>query len=273
MRNKLWSKESNMEDRGGLPLRPPDAAISIMYDLITPFLKSDFHRYELVLLGITPEIIALPWPSNVNLRAYDQSAEMITSLWQGNIGITSSVEQACWKSLPVSDRTVDFFLGDGCTTQLGDENAYHEIFAEMERTLHPAGKIVMRCFIRPTVKETFDQVVQDAFAGNIKYFGSLKWRIALILANKQDNFSIRVTDIFDTFNRLFPDRDELSRVAGWTSEMVNAIDRYSGLTTSYTFPTFNQLEQLIKPWFKIVEVKFGNYELGDCCPILLLDRV
>ena len=262
-----------INDRGGLPLRPPREATRIMYELVTPFLHKDVYCHELVLLGVTPEIVGQPWPINVNLRAFDQSEEMITSVWQPNTRITSSVEQACWQSLPVEDKTVDIILGDGCTTQLPDKLAYQKLFAELARILRPNGNIVMRCFIRPPLQESPDQVVRDAFAGNIKYFGSLKWRLAMALVDQQDDFTIRVSDIFDAFNNLFPDRDQLAMIAGWPLEMIETIERYHRSSICYTFPTLTQLEKLISRWFTISEIHWGKYELWECCPTVLLRGV
>ncbi|MEI7824439.1 MAG: methyltransferase domain-containing protein [Chlorobiaceae bacterium] len=244
-----------------------------MYELVAPFLYKDVYRHELVLLGVTPEIVGQPWPINVNFRAFDQSEEMIASVWQPNTRITSSVEQASWQSMPVDDRAVDIILGDGCTTQLPDKLAYEKLFAELARVLRPNGKIVIRCFIRPPLQESLDQVVRDAFAGNIKYFGSLKWRLAMALVEQQDDFSIRVSDIFDTFNELFPDRDQLAMIAGWPLEMIETIERYHRSGTCYTFPTLTQLEKLISRWFTISEVHWGKYELWERCPTLLLRGV
>lgn len=262
-----------MHDRGGLPLRPPEEAVTMMFELVTPFLHKDSNRHELVLLGVTPEIAGLPWPKNVNLRAFDQSAEMIASVWQPTIAITSSVEQAEWQSMPLPDGSVDAIVGDGCTTQLPDKLAYQHLFLELARVLRQNGEIVMRCFIRPPLKETLYQVVGDALAGNINYFGSLKWRIAMALVEQQDHFSIGVCDIFDTFNQLFPDRVQLARAAGWPLAMVETIDRYSGSSICYTFPTLTQLEKLISQWFAIAEVRYGQYELSERCPTLRLRRI
>jgi SAM-dependent methyltransferase len=273
MQNHVWSKHPMMNDRGGLPLRPPREATKIMYELVTPFLHKDVYRLELVLLGVTPEIVGQPWPINVNFRAFDQSEEMIASVWQPNTSITSSVEQACWQSMPVNDSTVDIILGDGCTTQLPDKLAYQKLFAELARVLRPNGNIVMRCFIRPQWHESLDQVVRDALAGNITYFGSLKWRLAMALVEQQDDFTIRVSDIFDVFNTLFPDRDQLAMIAGWPLVMVETIERYHRSKTCYTFPTLTQLEILISRWFTISEVHWGHYELWERCPTFLLRRV
>ena len=262
-----------MHDRGGLPLRPPEEAVTMMFELVAPFLHNGVNRHELVLLGVTPEIAGLPWPKNVNLRAFDQSAEMIASVWQPTIAITSSVEQAEWQLLPLPDGSVDAILGDGCTTQLPDKLAYQQVFLELSRVLRQDGEVVMRSFIRPPFKETLDQVVRDALAGTINYFGSLKWRIAMALVEQQDNFSIGVGDIFDTFNHLFPDRVQLAKAAGWPLAMVETIERYSGSRICYTFPTLPQLEQLISRWFTISKVCYGKYELSERCPTLQLRRI
>jgi hypothetical protein len=81
---------------------------------------------------------------------------------------------------------------------------------------------------------------------------------------------VRVHDITETFDRLFPDRDELETAMGWTRAEIDTIDTYRDMETIYTFPTLQEFAEMCAPHFEIHSVRHGSYELANCCPILTL---
>lgn len=270
MVNTIWSEQASIKHRGGFPLRPPPDVVNIMNELIRPVFEKKEQCYQAVLLGVTPELVNLAWPSNVRLQAFDQSLEVISALWQANPNITSFVQQASWQDMPIESSSIDVIVGDGCTTQLPNTLAYRTLFSELRRVLASDGSICMRCFIRPDFTESLDSIVEDLYAGQIKYFGSLKWRIAMASVPQQGSFSIKLQAIHAMFDYFFGDRIVLANATGWSPEMINTIDLYKNMTAEYSFPNLSQLTELIAPYFKIVDVRYGEYELSDRCPIITL---
>ncbi|NDE82843.1 MAG: class I SAM-dependent methyltransferase [Chlamydiia bacterium] len=272
MKLNVWNDHVNiMKHRGGYPLKPPSQAIDAFFQEATSRINPETEAQTIVLLGVTPEIVSLPWPKNVTIKAFDQSQEMIDAIWEPNASIQSNIEKYYWQSLPLENESADLILGDGCTTQMADEGEYEKLFFEMDRILKPSGAFLMRCFIQPAVRESFEQIIESAYGKEIQYFGSLKWRVAMA-AMKDDESSIAVKEIFKTFNQLFPDRNSLSMITGWSKEVIDGIDAYKTSSSIYSFPTLEDLIATFNKFFMVTTVNTQAYELSDRCPIFKMTK-
>ena len=270
MSNDIWQNKYSIQYRGGFPLRPPQEVANLFDKLVNATNKNTNKPFELILLGVTPELALINWPDNISLKAFDQSKEMIANVWQYNPKINSSVHLSTWQSLPLVSHTIDSIIGDGCTTQLSDKDTFDLLFNELHRVLKAEGHIFLRCFIRPDETESLSKISEDALGGKIKFFGSLKWRIAMSLVSHHKNMFISVNEIYKSFNELFPDREKLSAHTQWPIDMINTIDSYLGSLMQYNFPTLNEFEAMLPNTIKIREVSYGSYELSERCPILNL---
>lgn len=224
-----------------------------------------------VILGVTPELVQLPWPAGTRLLALDQSAAMIASVWQPHPRIASGVREARWQSMPVENGSIRLVAGDGSLNALTSLQEYPDVFAETARVLQPTGALVLRCFVRPERAETLDAVAAAALAGRIGNMHALKWRIAMAL-DVDHSFSVAVVDIRSAFERLFPDRKRLAGITGWPLQVIDTIDAYRGVATRYSFPTLAAIRAAAAPLFEVGEVRYGRYELAERCPTVLFRR-
>jgi len=270
MSNDIWQNKYSIQYRGGFPLRPPQEVANRFEKLVNDINRNASKPFELTLLGVTPELALINWPDNFYLKAFDQSKEMIANVWQSNPKINSSVHLSTWQSLPLSSHTIDSIIGDGCTTQLSDENAFDLLFTELNRVLKAEGHIFLRCFIRPEETESLFKISEDALTGKIEFFGSLKWRIAMSLVAGNQNMFIHVNEIYKSFNELFPDRDSLSKHTKWPIDLINTISSYQNSSMQYNFPTLKEFEALLPSTIKIKEIYYDSYELSERCPVLNL---
>ena len=271
-KSAVWQKHSTHWSRVGAPLRPTEEDGCLMFELATPVLAG-VHDAQIMVMGVTPEVVQLPWPRGAQLQAFDCSEAMIASIWRPHAEISSAVQCARWQQLPLQNGAMDLIVGDGATTQFAGLVDYQEVFSELARVLKPGGALIMRCFLRQQSSDELDAIKRSALAGEIASFGTLKWRIAMALVGQRSGFGIRVTEIFAAFESLFPDRDQLSRQAAWPREDIDTIDAYRGAEACYTFPTLAELLQIIAPWFELAAVRHGTYELADCCPTIALHRL
>ena len=272
----LWSKKLSMKYRGGLPLRPPSEVTNCMHKIISQLMlrkKMSKERINLVLLGVTPEITNLPWAKNVTLKAFDKNKDMIKYVWEAPKKIASQVKQSLWQEIPLESNSADFIIGDGCTTQFPNKKTYRDFFKEQHRIIKKDGFLLLRCFLNTQKQEHFDGIIKDIKKGNIQYFGTLKWRIAMAILGKNKTFSIRVKKIHAVFEKLFEDRSFLTRFGGWDKKIINSIDTYKDSDAKYTFPSIQEFEKLISPQFKIVKFYYPKYELTKRCPILLMKPI
>ena len=266
----MWRKQSRQWQHVGAPLRPTEEDQHLLFSVSAPVLNCVSPR--LMVMGVTPEVVNLPWPADAHLTAVDRCEQMIARVWQPHKEIPSSVECADWHRLPFEDKRFQLLIGDGCTTQFTGENDYLEIFAELSRVLDDDGQLTMRCFVRPEIPELLDAVVVAAHSAEISNFGSLKWRLAMALVGRSGNMAIPVTRITEVFDSLFPDRDLLAREANWAREEIDTIDAYRDNSVCYTFPTLAELEIILKPYFRVENVCSASYELASQCPILSLRK-
>jgi len=238
-----------------------------MLRLSAPALDAGGANANLLLLGVTPEIVQLAWPGQVRLLALDRSDEMISWVWRPNPGISSAVQRARWQEMPVEHRSMEVVVGDGSLNVLERMEDYPEVLSEVARVLKPGGLLVVRCFVRPDERESLENIMTAALAGEIESFHALKWRIAMA-SSDEGNFNVDLRDVFASLNHLFPDRDVLAKRTGWLRESVETIDAFDGVASLLTFPTLSALFKACAPYFEPVKIERGHYELAECCPTI-----
>lgn len=226
---------------------------------------------KIALLGVTPELVQLPWPQKVVLDAFDHSADMIARVWRPHPTVDSSVHKADWRALPLEAETLNAVVGDGSLNVLPELGQYPAVLKELHRVLVAQGHVVIRCFIRPDVVEPVPAIVAAALAGQVGSFHGLKWRLAMALAGLS-GACVAVSDIHAVFEASFSSRFALSEATGWPQEQIDTIDAYRGSPTRYTFPTLDQMREQCERWFDVVKVAYGSYESADRYPTLTLVR-
>jgi len=226
---------------------------------------------ELLVLGVTPEVVLLPWPASVRLHAFDHSEQMIATVWQPHPQIASSAQQASWQRLPLADHSVGVAVGDGSFNSLPELADYTEVMLELARVLQPDALLCLRYYALPPVRESLLEVGAAVKAGHVQSFHALKWRVAMAVC-EGPTFSVALPAIRAAFEALFPDRDSLAASTGWRREVIDTIDAYQGLLTRYTFADLDTLKALCAPWFTLEAMACGDYELGERCPTLSLRR-
>jgi SAM-dependent methyltransferase len=264
----VWERHARQWQRVGAPLRPSEEDGRLMMELANLLLVQS-PRPRIVVMGVTPELVKLPWPDRSDLLALDHSAEMIARVWEPHPRIQSSVRQARWQAMPLENNSVDVVVGDGSLNVLPRLEDYAGLYAEVARVLRPGGGLIVRCFVRPDVPEPMGEVVKAALNGQIQSFHALKWRVAMALGVGPD-YSVAVSDIHAAFNRHFPDRNRLAELAGWAPETIDTIDAYQGAATRYTFPTLDALRIAAAGLLDTKPPRYGGYELSGRCPTLLM---
>ena len=251
---------ANQWNRLGPPLRPCHEDVENFRQLLGA--PEGLH----LLLGITPELSDLA----PHLIAVDNSAGMIGAVWPGNTTGHKAI-QADWLDMPFADNTFDAVIADGSLTLLDYPLQYQQLFSQLKRVIRPGGKLVIRIFASPDSGETCAAVCRDAMAGQIAGFHAFKWRLSMALAAESQNPNLFVADTREIFNRLLPDREQLSRTTGWNPEDIATIDFYHESPARYSYPTLPQLRRVLPQEFRETGLLRGSYELAERCPILALE--
>ena len=279
--NNHWQQPPIWWQWLGTPLRPSLQDIAVIQQEILLPLQQEIKAHstgdsqpqtwtnpQICLLGVTPELATLDWPENSFLTAVDSSEKMIESVWIGDRPQCRKAVLGDWRSLPFEDQSCHVIVGDGCLTLLDYPQGYQAIFEELRRVLHPQGYLSLRCFLRPEIPESVDQVLADLWAGDIDTFHSFKLRLAMALQQHLE-VGVSMQEIWKYWQRSIPNPNTLFETLNWPKALESTIAMYQNSTTHYTFPTLTELRQTISPWFQEVTCFFPTYPLGDRCPTLI----
>jgi len=247
----------------GAPLRPPAEAVGIVER------EAATEDADVLLLGVTPELAGL----GKTMRAVDSSPSMISASWKASTPFREAVVGS-WFDLPLASRSVDAVIGDGSLNVVGTSAERLSMLREMARVLRPDGRAAIRVFAGPSRREDVAAIKDDVHVGQIDGFHAFKWRIAMALAGPEPDYRIRVTEIRDAIEDLFPDRAELSAVTGWRLEEIGTIDAYKNSDAIYSFATAARLVHEAEDFFEDVRlVPSGSYFFAERCPILVMRQV
>lgn len=244
----------------GPPLRPP-AQVVETYDRELGLAGS-----HVVMLGVTPELAGL----GASMTAVDESRDMIAGIWPGDTERRKAV-RGDWFDLPLPEASVEALIGDGCLSVIGAADLRRSLFASIARALKTDGRAGIRLYASPETPDDPKDVRALALSGGVSTFHELKWRVAMIATGTAPDYTIPVTGILGQFDRLFPDREELSARTGWELPVIGTIDVYRNSSVIYSFAPVTALIEEARVFFDNVRVaSTGSYGLAERCPLLVL---
>ncbi len=132
------------------------------------------------------------------------------------------------------------------------------------------GRLVMRTFARPEIRETPERVLHDLRQNRIGSMHVAKWRLAMSLHGALSS-GIQLNSVWRVFRDAEPDSQSLSLRTGWPIAEIDTIEAYRGVSTRYLFPTLAELRELMSEDFAEESCHFPTYELGHCCPTLVFE--
>jgi SAM-dependent methyltransferase len=266
-----WEHHARQWEQVGPPLRPVAEDVRFMQNAIAAQKKSPAPgRFRALLLGVTPELASMNWPDGTCLLAVDRSKGMIEHVWpKHGLPPLAWVVRGDWHHFPVRNASMDLIIGDGFFTPLVYPKDYLSLGAEIQRALRPGGRYVIRPFVRPHHSETLDAISDDLWSGKIGNVHILKWRLAMARHGSLDQ-GVRLGDVWTTWNQLMPDTHAAAQRLGWSHGEMDTVNAYRDRDTIYTFPTLAELRQILAAHFVELDCHVPAYELGDCCPTMVL---
>jgi len=244
------------------PLRPNQEVVAAIKQCIGQ------HDGRALLLGVTPEFADLA----TGIVATDINLSMVRGLWPGDTGSRIAVVSD-WRRMAFAPGSFSLCLGDGSFTLMRFPDELRLLFEEIARVLRGNARVVCRVFACPDIAESRAELRDATMAGRIKSFDTLKWRLGMMLA-PGCGFNVPLRDILDTFNAMFPDRDELLRATGWDRGRVDALDaNYASENSFFSYASRQRLADVASMVFTNIRfVPSGTYELAECCPLMVMER-
>lgn len=269
--NDHWNQHAVNWRHFDSPLRPIEEDIR-WFEQALPA-SGSVKRRKALLLGVTPELACMQRPEQLDLYAVDQCVSMIRNVWPQSEYERSSVFCGDWFRIPFPDHSLDAVLGDGVLVFFPfvgvSASGGKALLTEIKRVLHPAGRLLLRVFIRPDNNESLEAIHSDLFAGRIGSFHAYKWRLAMAMhGNISDG--VRPAEVWRKWREFVPDSSVLAKTTGWHENAIATIEAYRDSSAVYYFPTMNELREMLGHEFAIVDSYISGYELGERCPLLAL---
>jgi hypothetical protein len=243
------------------PLRPNEDVIETFQSLIGS------PSSHVLLLGVTPELA----DAFEHVYAFDKSPAMISDVWPGD-SATKTATEGDWLNLGALNRAFSAVIGDGSLNMLAFPHDMKTLLDLAFDLLKQGGRFACRLFERPMVPVSESDLVNLASAPSGLNFHAFKWQLAMHLAEKT-GANVPVEHVLQSFDQLFPDREQLSLRTGWPRRVIDTIDVYDGSPAVYSFP--NRIEFLSVLPAGACGVEFidcGTYDLARQCPILTFTK-
>lgn len=252
------------------PLRPTpeDAAF---YRAAIDHWSRDHGPPRAVILGVTPELCDLPWPTGADLIAVDGTREMISLVWPGPPERAILAE---WTDMPLPDASRDIVVCDGGFDLVPYPQGSAALVREMARVVAPGGLCILRLFTPPKARESAEEVLRDLAAGRVPDVTTLKLRLWMAL---QENTAkgVRPRAVWDAICSVDPDLWSLARRNGWPVPDVQGIEQYRDSQATYHFPTADEVRTLMcrdPGGFDVLSAHEPTYARGDQFPTIVFTR-
>lgn len=251
------------------PMIPSEEDIGI-YERSVAAYAADRRAADLkaVILGVTPSIATMKWPSGTRVTAVEISQPVIEALWPGDIPNVREAKCASWFSMPVGRNSCDVVIGDGSMIACRYPAEAKRLIHYIGECLVDGGIFVLRVYIRPERQETVPALFDDLLRQKMRV-DVFKFRLYLAMQRTvEEGVQVRVAaNILEEY-RL--NRQEMIDRCGWPEGVVEPFDMWRKSNAVYSFPSLREFRNLLGEAFSEVSVTYPAYELGRFCPIFVL---
>lgn len=253
------------------PLRPCAEDVNFFQKCLPPNAKNQDGDYLGLILGVTPELYKLTWPTAAQVYAVDRTSEMIDYVWPGN---RDQVFQKNWLELDQIEKKFDVILCDGGWHLLSYPDQQMKLAELISNSLKPGGRFLVRLFVPPIEKEPVSFVLDALAAGKIPSLNHLKIRLGTAM---QDNpvAGVRLGDVWEIFQRTITNRRAFADMAGWNFSHLQAIDAYRESNARYHFVELDKVIDFFKiqknPLY-VCDTCYPSYAMGKQFPLVSFGR-
>jgi SAM-dependent methyltransferase len=195
---------------------------------------------------------------------------MASALWPYNGAANNPrLVLSDWRFLPFRNAGADIVVGDGCINCLRYPDSFRAFARSTSRLLSSDGLLVIRCYIQPDRKESPEEVIAQIDSDGPETIHQFKFRLLMALqANAIEGIAVR--RVYDYWARHLPDGSRPVSHPGWSQAAFELISLYRGVDTVHTFPTREELGEILNEFFIEVDISIPPYHLGERCPTIVL---
>lgn len=267
--DRYWSDIVLQWDQLGPPLRPSPEDIAFLSAVIASWPRDNGMRA--LILGVTPELYHLPWPTETHVLAIDNTKSMIDAIWPGP---QETVICGDWTRLPLRKSSRNILLCDGGLNLLTYPYEHRLLVQILHSVIAPGGLCIFRLFVPPQKHENVEDILKDLLEAKIYDLNHLKLRLWMALQESVTQ-GVQLKLVWQAVHRAEPDFNFLASRIGWSTKHLMVINAYQNCLSRYFFLSVEDVRYLFcenPGGFEIQAVQVPTYPLGECCPTVILRR-
>ncbi len=222
-----------------------------------------------VMLGVTPGIALMKWPRGSSLVGAEISSAVIDALWPGDIPGTREAICASWFALPMRRKSCHIVVGDGSLNTCRFPGEVRALIRSIGELLAENGTLALRCYIRPHIQESVDAVFDALFSARGLSVDRFKMRLYLAMQRSAEE-GVAVREAARLLDRYKRDNRTMREQLGWSNAAIEPFAHWRVSDAVYSFPTVEELRKVLGERFDEVSISYPGYELGHCCPTLVM---
>src|SRR5688500_18216646 len=131
-----WPKVAAAWELVGSPLRPDAEDVALVKAASDDWGSATSRPPRVLILGVTPELYGLAWPTGSLVRAVDRTKQMLSEVWPGD---PKDAVHADWLEMDWPDDSFDLVLCDGGWSLL-DLPGQHMLARRLAKIIAPDGR-------------------------------------------------------------------------------------------------------------------------------------
>lgn len=255
----------------GSPLRPVAEDVALVRAASDKWRAATSRPPRVLILGVTPELFHLPWPTGTVVRAVDRTEQMLAEVWPGE---RDDAVQADWLHMDWPDDSFDLVLCDGGWSLL-DLPSQQLLARRLSQIIAPGGRFVARLFVPPSRRESPEEVLSSLTAGRIRDLNCLKLRLGMALMPSSLE-GVELAEVWRRAHDVAGSWPALAERVGWDLDQLSVIDAYRDSSARYHFVSVEEFEATMcdsPVEFTVHRVDVPGYVMGDQCPTVVMRRL
>jgi SAM-dependent methyltransferase len=266
----VWASIARAYSAFGSPFVPSGEDIAAFERAIAMHVAGrDEAGLNVVVLGVTPALVNMRWPRGARICGVEISRHVIDALWPGDIPGQRQAICASWFAIPLERRAFDLVVGDGSLATCRFPHGMEALVRSARDLLANDGLFVFRSYLRPQVQESVEAVFDALVSPPGMSVDCFKMRLYLAM-QKSPEEGVAVKDAARLLDEFGVDREVMRNELGWSSAAIEPFLAWKDSDAVYSFPTLDELRQVLAPFFDEVSVSYPGYELGHCCPTVAM---
>lgn len=270
--NEFWRQMIASIKSMSSPMRPERAEVAILEHAVAARQASlGGATGTALLLGVTEEIVGMDWPAEVFLEAVDRSQSMIDAFWMGDLPERRRLRQANWWEMDSGFGPYRFAIGDGVFNLQAYPTEFRAFASKLHSVMEPGGLGLFRVFSYPEEAYSPADVIMQFESGALDQFQQLRFCLAIARqASAEQGSALNIPQAVDCLEALGIGKAVLEALPDFASVARPMLETPNPHSLKLYYPTRDEFQAAVQPWFEVHEVAYGEQPLANLCPTYIL---